>query len=238
MSQRSPYAKITVSNRAHDPESLLKRTPAIATSPPSHLSVKPRPLVAASSPSSGRSISAPTGAADGDMSTAPLSPDTKTLERTLSKHSFASDTDLLARHRGNVTLPAKSLQPPQLGLHTVRQQSDVLAEDGGLGVHGGRILHRTPLRRQGTDDHIRSVLTYDQNPTFAMTRGDYAGDEPLDSVPNDGDDLKGGQLDLDSKDPEERYGHAPSTNTPSIALRKASGWRRVSELDIVCDFFI
>ena len=153
-----------------------------------------------------------------------------TLHLTVSRQSFASDTDLLSHPDHRSTSMAQATPSAQSDTEFFDHTSKSFHyQELDLGANSGRIQQRTVLRRQGTDDCVTSVVTYNQNQTASQPSGLHARDDSIESGFKESHVT---EVRSDSKPPDEGYGLAATTEHGQLdALRRARGWRRVSGLD-------
>jgi hypothetical protein len=163
------------------------------------------------------------------LSTEPPLLSSNTLHSTLSRQSFASDTDLLS-HRNDP--PAPTLHMPR----TAHPDTHLLDEipqyihlqDPNLVPDTGRLQLRTSLRRQGTDDFVTSVVTYNPDHSQGPSVRPHVRSN---SVESGSKESHGNKVESGDNGEDGGYGLSGSAGHGQLnTLRKARGWRRVSDI--------
>jgi hypothetical protein len=163
------------------------------------------------------------------LSTGPPLLSSNTLHSTLSRQSFASDTDLLSQHndRCTSTLHASQTAHPDTHLSDESSQPSHL-QDSKLIPDTGRLQLRTSLHRQGTDDFVTSIVTYEPDHSQDSSVRPHVRSNSIDSGSKESHDK---EVESGNGGADGGYGLSGSVGRGQLTtLRKARGWRRVSDL--------
>lgn len=149
------------------------------------------------------------------------------LHLTQSRQSFGSNTDLLPKRVNRSTLEAHAPQTARSEVQLFEGSTQPSHLDYHFDADPGRPHHRTPLRRQGTDDFLTSVVTYEPSLPQNSTIGHDTSEDTIETGYKHSHDSK---VESDSNRRDEGYGLAGNPGHGQLnTLRKARGWRRVSD---------
>lgn len=149
------------------------------------------------------------------------------LHLTQSRQSFGSNTDLLPKRVNRSTLEAHAPQTARSEVQLFEGSTQPSHLDYHFDADPGRPHHRAPLRRQGTDDFLTSVVTYEPSQPQNSTIGH---DTSEDTIANGYKHSHDSKVESDSNRRDEGYGLAGNPGHGQLnTLRKARGWRRVSD---------